>query len=184
MAVARLVACAALLCALGACASTRDIEDLGSRVTVLETEVGALKAEDRAIAASLAAVRGDVAELRRIVAGTSTLSVQVVSDEMATLFSNSTGSSRVVRLTVRNAPPGGTLKMRTIPVGLNEDLGSVGEAGEVYPELDLSAAGAQRIIRLACGLEIQGRAIGGGTFTVDILVQPDPEPISCDQAGL
>lgn len=181
--VARFVACAVLLSALSACASTRDVQDLGSRVGMLESEVDSLRVADSTIAASVAEIRRDVAELTRIVAGTSALSVQIASEDMATLFSNSTGSSRIVRLTVRGAPPRGALKMRTVPVGLNEELGSVGEAGEVYPELDLSAVGAQRIIRLACGLEIQGRSIGG-TFTVDLLVQPDPEPISCNQPGL
>ena len=91
MAVARLVACAALLFALSACASPRDVRELGNRVGMLETEVGSLKTEDRAIAASLAEVRKDVADLRRTVAGTSTLTVQIASGEMATVFSNSTG---------------------------------------------------------------------------------------------
>lgn len=157
-----------------------------------------LDAADTALEQILAVLAGDLRNLRSdasnmdvrlsnveaVITWRGRLKVSVAGDVgWQVIYANSTGRSQMLR--IRRVEPASTsTKLHVSEIQRLPKLIIPGvdteAAGEISPpEWDLSAIGAVRSQRLACGREIAAMSIGGKA-TLDILVTEDPNPVVCN----
>jgi hypothetical protein len=177
---------------LPACLLSLTACDYGERITSLETR--AIQTDqhlqmfqttmDRQTS-RVQELNEHVDQLARQVVGVSRLNVTITDIEWRTIYSNQTGRSQIIRLTHRTGG-GGVLEVRRSPIPRPAiDRPDVPGAPAANPDegsapFDMSPVGAQRIQRLGCGQELRART-SGPQHTIDILIQADPRPISCDR---
>lgn len=175
---------AALAVTLTGCDYGERLKQLESKTADLGNQVGAQAAEQRRLAADVETARAEIADLRAIISVSSRLRVAVEpGGAWKTVYANSTGSSQLLRLTHVAGDGADQLALRAQPVKAEPSI--PGDPNSLplgaSAEWDLSPVGAQRWVRLMCGLEIKGRSAAKGQV-LDVFVSKDPNPVSCDQS--
>ena len=175
---------------LTGCVSERRIIQLEERQNDLElktegllSDLSSVRRQQAEFLKKVNDLRSEVEGLKAIVTGTSRLKISIEpGTTWKTLYGNSTGLSQIVRLTHTEGRGTAQLVLRVQPVKSEPSVPGDPNSTPVgaTPEWDLTAIGAQRWVRLACGLEIKGRS-ASDPQVVDVLIAVDPHPISCDE---
>jgi hypothetical protein len=145
--------------------------------SVLATELTKVRSSTNGMEVRLRNVEG-------IIEWRGRLAVSVAGDQgWQVIYANSTGRSQMLRIR-RVAPASDSTRIRIMEIPKLPKLVVSGteqaeNAGAIaVPEWDLSAIGAVRSQRLACGREISAMSTNG-LASFDILILEDPHPILC-----
>jgi hypothetical protein len=174
---------------------TAEQEQLASHLTETATQLekadALLNDKTSALIADLKDLRSDASDMdvrlrnvEAVINWRGRLKVTVAGDQgWQVIYANSTGRSQMLRIR-RTAPASAGTKLRIteiqrLPKLIIPGAAEPGEGPEIVPpEWDLSAVGAERSQRLACGREISATSIKGDA-SFDVLVLEDPKPVLC-----
>lgn len=157
--------------------------DYGARLSDLESKQDSHSSQLASLTDKVSSLEAQVSSLAAKVNGSSNIKIKVgPGNSWQTLYANSTGRSQMVRATHLAGDSASDLMLRAQPIKGEPSIPGDDSSPPIgsSPEWDMSAIGAQRWIRLACGLEIRGRA-QDTQQVVSVLVSADPNPVSCDQ---